>query len=214
MANGLCVVHGGSPTNAQFERKEVREGRIGRYIPDSLIEMYQTARMDEHLLDLEDNIALLDTRIAMLLIKVQEGESYDSWSRIREIAAVLLDANSKLDRSRIDDAIGQLEEVLCTQTDSSGEWGEINALNQQRVKLVESQRKYEIEQERFIPIDIVLENARLLLEAVRQNVDDPEVLQRIQTSFSATLRTNFGGGVVTTAVEELSDGGGDTSLRS
>jgi hypothetical protein len=204
MANGKCHVHGGDPLDRQYIAAQAK-GRHGSYIPASLIEMYNSARLDERLLSLEDDIALIDTRIAYLLLRIGEGETPAAWERVRVIAGKLLDANRKIEASRIDEAIGELEDAICAPQDSRADWEEIAKLQEQRRKLSESQRKYEIEQERMIPAEAVLEQARLLLDSIRRNVDDPEVLTRIQADFQAALRSVPSGGFVAIETSQLSE---------
>lgn len=213
MANGLCAVHGGKP-GFKYESSTIKAGadRMKRYMPTSLIEMYETARLDENLLELEDDIALLDTRTSFLLMQIRENESIGAWERIREIAGTLVDANRRIEASRVDEAIGQLEEVICLDTSGHKEqWAEIQEIAMKRKLLVESQRKRQIELERMIPVEAMEEYTRTLLDSVRRNLpDDSDVLTKIQADFQAAISGLNSARIISGSVRQLYDTGGDT----
>jgi hypothetical protein len=66
MANGRCKMHGGK-TPGGIASPHFRHGRYSKYVPRNLRGAYETARADEELVSLRDELALLTVRITQLL---------------------------------------------------------------------------------------------------------------------------------------------------
>lgn len=70
----LCYHHGGmslvGPANPAY-----RDGRYSRYMPKRLLEQYERAAGDGDLLVMRDDVAIVDTRLAELLSKLDSGET-------------------------------------------------------------------------------------------------------------------------------------------
>jgi hypothetical protein len=65
----VCTVHGGlTPRGAASVH--FKTGRYSRYLPARLLDKYEDAGTDPRLLELREDIALLDARIAQLLERV------------------------------------------------------------------------------------------------------------------------------------------------
>src|SRR4051812_32142589 len=88
MPNGRCRMHGGAtprgPALPQF-----KHGRYSRSLPTRLAAQYEAAQSDPVLMELRDEIALNDARLADLLGRVDTGESGSLWGAAAKAHAAL-----------------------------------------------------------------------------------------------------------------------------
>src|SRR3954452_17185048 len=78
MPNGRCRMHGGKSL-AGAASPAFKTGRHSTYLPVRLLAGYQEAERDPELLALRDEIALIDSRLADVLSRVDSGESSRIW---------------------------------------------------------------------------------------------------------------------------------------
>lgn len=182
MANGRCRMHGGA-TPKGIASPQFVTGRYSKYMPPRLLERYQEAADDPELLELRHEIMLVDARLGDLLKRVDNGEALTLWEKARK-------ANIEIQKAVHDENYGRLM-VQCVELDyliGSGladyaAWSEIQALLDQRRKLVESERKRLVEAQQLITSEQAMTLVSALLDSVRRNVPDRSALSAIQAEF-------------------------------
>ncbi|MCB9150722.1 MAG: hypothetical protein H6641_18365 [Caldilineaceae bacterium] len=138
----VCMFHGGK-TPRGVASGSFKTGRYSQHLPTRLAARYCEAQNDQKLLDLHEEIALIDARIADMLDGLTGDTARD---------------NEK--------------------------WGCVMELIEQRRRTVESECRHMQQLGQFVAIDQVMTLAGALLAAVKQHVDDKEVLRLIAADFS------------------------------
>jgi hypothetical protein len=180
----VCRIHGGA-TPVGIASHAFRHGRYSKYLPTNMLPRYRQAYDDPNLLALNEEIALVDARLADLLVRVDQGESGALWLELRSAHHDLLQARH--DTAKLAAAlerIGNLIQRGATDTSFSKEIGE---QIEQRRRLVESERRRLVELQQYMSYEQALGMAQALLEAIRTHVEDRKVLSAISTEFARIL---------------------------
>lgn len=215
MANGRCRLHGGKSLGG-LNSPRLKTGRHSKYLPKNLLKNYQVALNDPTLLQLHDEIALVDARLAQLLQMVDTGiESKEQWSNLQtEFSTVIatmhqipalsarLTGQGEDNILRVDpkwrgpkrpkknleesEAINQMLEALTklggmleTGMEVNEAWGKIQEMIEQRRKLVESERKWHLENQQIITAEKALLLIAAIANIIKQNVTDKPTRQTI-----------------------------------
>ena len=155
-----------------------------------MLERYHEAIGDPELLELADDIGLVDVRMLEIVEALDDRAPEDLWHELRGRWAALVGADEKRRRAETDkekqaadrgltDAIsyvGRLIERGATETQN---WNEIFKLQGHRAKLVESQRKREMELGQYINAAQMQAYTVALVEIIRRYVSDRDALQNI-----------------------------------
>lgn len=141
-------------------------GRYSKYLPTRLMERYQTARDDDRLLELRDEIALVDARLADMLGRVDTGESGQLWRKLGECFARFKKAQHIKDTNEARAALLELDELISAGVTDTAAWAEVGQLLDQRRRLVESERKRQVELQQMI----TAERAMLLFTAIGETI--------------------------------------------
>lgn len=167
-----------------------KTGRYSKYLTANLSEKYQAARADSHLLELREEIALVDTRLAELIERVGAGESKDLW---RTLKAVNLELNTAIrgkDTTRMATAVRSIGEIIDQGTDEYQGWLGIFEVIEQRRKLVESERKRLVEMQQVITSERAMLMIAALVDIVRQHVADRSILAAINADVGKLITTD------------------------
>ncbi len=176
----FCHYHGGKNTVGPANNL-LTTGRYSKYLPPRMAARYQEARSDPELLRLAEEIALVDSRLADLLGRVESGESGQVWAELAKAwAKFRTGENSAADASLVSDLI------KAGNADYSA-WGEIHKCVNARQRLVESERKRLVEAQQMVRVDQAMTLVAALLDSVKRNVRDPKALTAISADFSLLL---------------------------
>jgi hypothetical protein len=174
-----CAKHGGK-SRAGLSSPRLTDGRQSRYL-DVLQpkerKAYQKAQDGENLLSLEEDIALLDYRVRMLLAGTG---GRNLWKEVRQTFEEFASAQAALDRAASVTALQKLASLIRQGEDESKLWQEIGNLSwKQRPRLVlsETRRKGHIKE--LVQTVLVLDALRFVAESVRRNVTDEIALDNI-----------------------------------
>lgn len=216
MPNGKCRLHGGMSLGG-VNSPAFKHGRHSKYLPKGLLEQYKTALADPDLLNLHDEIALIDARLAQVLAKIEAGgESAEAWERLQSEFAVMLETMQsipalsekltgekseniavlqfqprkpkKLQLEKLDEnkAGEKLLESLTTMgnmitgtIENRAAWEDVQGLVEQRRKLVESERKWYIENQQVITAERALLLIAAIADIIRQHVTDERIKRSI-----------------------------------
>lgn len=165
-------MHGGKSQGGVASRT-FRDGRYSKYLPAQLLARYHESQEDAELLVLEEEIALLDARIADLLLRVDSGESGSMWRRLGAAwSEVEGTAPGSADRLV---ALAQLGDLIEGGASDYAAWAEVGDLIQQRRRLVESERRRLVEAQQTITAQQAMVLVSQLSQAVLAHVGDPHV---------------------------------------
>lgn len=188
MPNGRCYKHGGA-TPSGAASPQFKTGRYSRVLPTRLLERYQEAVADPKRLEMEEEIGLLDARLADLLKRVDTGESGALWLKLRETWQTYRAALGVGDAEAQAACIGDIDSVLNRAGNDYAAWGEVRKVIQERRGLVESERKRQIEMRQLVSLDQFMVLVTAIGEAVRAHISDPTILAAIDANVRQLLGT-------------------------
>lgn len=177
-----CHYHGGA-TPKGIASPHTTHGRYSKYLPTRLLERYGTATQDDQLLVLRDEIAVIESRLGDLLLRVDTGEAGAAWKAVRKAHDELAESIHSKDSGKMLSALRDMDRIIGRGMADYAAWGEVYNLLEQRRKLVESERKREIEAQQHITAQEALLLVSALLDSVKRNVTDPIARTAIQTDF-------------------------------
>lgn len=176
-------MHGGKSLSGVASPRYIN-GRYSKYVPARLAERYHAAVADPELLAQRHEIALLDGRLADLLVRVDSGEARTLWEQARKATDKMLRAFEANDLGGLHVGILELDRTIGSGLADHDAWFEIHAILEQRRKLVESERKRLIEMQQMVSAEKAMTLATALLSAVKENVTDRAALTAIQATFN------------------------------
>jgi hypothetical protein len=152
-----------------------KHGRYSKHLPDQLATRYQEALNDANLICLDDEIALVDSRIGRQLDLLEKtGVNEAMFIRLKLLySRFQTHTNSGQHRYAIR-AINELGALLDQGADATIAWGEINELIEQRRRLVETERKRLLDEDQMITIDRLMVLVGALVDIIRRNVASRE----------------------------------------
>lgn len=186
MANGRCRIHGGKTPNG-FALPQTKSGRYSKYLPQRLVERYETATQDTELLAMKEDIALLDARLSDLLRRVDTGEAGTAWREARTAYRKVVNAIRAEDGQAIMAGMDELDNVLGRGASDYAAWNEIQSILEQRRRLVESEQKRLVMGQQMVTTEEATILIAALLDAIHRSVNDPGTLSTIQTEFNRLL---------------------------
>lgn len=178
MPNGRCYRHGGA-TPAGIASPQYKTGRYSKVLPARLLETYERSISDNELLVQRDDIAIVDSRLAELLARLDSGESGANWKRALTEYAALQDALDGVDPAGVRAALAALGGAIRRGLADYAVWAEVSEALELRRRLVESERKRLVQLSQMITVEQAMVYSTAILSLVKENVDDPRVLARI-----------------------------------
>jgi len=183
----VCYHHGGRSL-AGPASKTWQNGNRSKYLPNRLLDDYQASLDNPDKLLLDEDIALIESRLADVLRRVDSGESGRIWTELREARRELEAARRIPDKDLRSAAIASAVNVMCELIDrgshDSAAWAEVTGLIERRRKLVESERKRLVEAHKMIAVEQALGMMGMLIESVRRNVKDDDALRAVTADFA------------------------------
>jgi hypothetical protein len=171
MPNGRCRMHGGTNSGAPL----TAGGRHSKFLPVRLQARYQEALKDPELIALQADVALIDTRLAELLERLDTTETSAAWMAANKLFREM----SSSDPAKSLAARHALGEVLEKGLADVAAWSEIAGLLEQRRKCAESESKRQAQLDQFITAKQANVLMAAILHLVTENVADPTARARI-----------------------------------
>lgn len=152
----VCRMHGG------HAGRPLKTGRYSKRLPHDLLELHQDALNDRRLLELRDEIALIDTRTSAVLRGLSTGESGAPWRALRQL----------WDRCEAGDAVALAAAgaLIRQGSDNAAAWAEVQALIEQRRRLVDSERRRLVEMQQMVTAEQASALLLVIVDAVRRVV--------------------------------------------
>lgn len=180
--NGRCKMHGGPSPKGPASPNFVT-GRMSRYLPKGLRERYEAFIADPDIVALTSEIALTDARLSQLVQMVDVGESGARWASLKAAYAELQAARSVKDdvlrAQRLADSVNRIGALIEQGAKEVEVWSEIGATIEQRRKLAESEQRRLVAMQQTLTAEQALMFMTAVLDVIRMNVSDRDVLQRI-----------------------------------
>lgn len=180
MVNGRCAVHGGKTPKGLLSHAW-KHGRWSKYLGSRIADVVHEQMADPDRLSMEQELALLDARIAQLVATVGTAESPATWAALQQAMADFDQAQGQ-GKPGVAKMHAALAEVRRLATEGAGEaaaWREIADLINRRRVLVESEERRALAMGRAIPADIVLNMLASISSLVVTEVPDPAARRRI-----------------------------------
>lgn len=184
-----CRMHGGK-TPQGIATKNFKQGRYSKYIPAKLLERYEASVDDPELLNLRSEISLIESRMTDLLTRVDTKEAGKLWTEMRKL-------NDDLRRDFDNENLGavnlgmiKIDRLIGSGLTDYVAWNEITNLIDQRRKLVEAESKRLIAMQQVVTSEQALTLVAALLSAVRDNIQDRQVLQSVQSRFNEIINND------------------------
>lgn len=185
-------MHGGKSL-AGAANGNFKHGRYSKYLPTRLLEQYEVSRsLDDELLKLSEQIALLDTRIADLLLRADSGESGQLWRDTQKAYQQMRIAMDKGDRDKVTNALADLEVLLERGHADYLAWDEIQRVIELRRRLVESEQKRLQAAGQYLSTHQALTLVQALVASVKSHVSDREILNAIQADLTRIIGQQTG----------------------
>lgn len=184
-----CYFHGG-PSPRGLAHPATRTGRISQSLPVRLQARFEAAARDPDLLDQTADLAVLDSRIADVLARVDTGEAGALWRTARQQFDLLQIAISDQDAGAMRVAIVELQRAIGRGVADYTAWAEVINLIEARRKLVESQQRLLTAKNQIITVNDAVTLATAMLAAVRAVVTDRQQLYQLQVEFDRLMNIN------------------------
>ncbi len=179
-----------------------KTGRYSKYIPKRLTERYELSVTDPELLNLSEEIALVDGRIADILGRVDSGESGRLWDDLSGKRKEFLDAQRHGEQERMADALKEILDTIGRGHADFHAWMEVVNLIERRRRLVESEQKRRIAMSLLVKIEYAVgamnEIADSVREAVLEHVEDGDARRRILGDVQSAIDRYLAAGVPAT----------------
>ncbi len=184
LGSAKCHYHGGK-TPVGMASPQFKTGRYSKYLPARLADRYHEAAQDPELLALRDDIALLDSRLAELVQRVDTGESSELWESFKKTLRAYGKVRTARDRDKGDAAWGTVLDVLADADQDYSAWAEVISLIDLRSKLSERERKRLSDMQQMMTAEQAMTLLGAVAGVIKKHVHDRNTLAAI----TADLRT-------------------------
>lgn len=129
---------------------------------------------------MREEIALLDSRLADLLARVDSGKPGALWTDIEKAWRVYRSSNDPVKAS---EAALTINSIIDDGVSDYMAWTEISNVIEQRRKIAESERKRLVDMQQQLTAEQAMLLVGALLDSVKTNVKDRDALTAIQADF-------------------------------
>lgn len=184
MPNGRCRMHGGKSLKGIASPTATAGLKYSRYLPNRLLERYEQTINDPAMLELGNEIALTDSRLADLLTRVDTGESGALWATLKRAWREYQHAKPT-DKRSYEVIVGDLIEQ---GFQDYANWQEIQSTVDHRRKLVESERKRLVETQQFITAEQAMVLFAAMSAIIKQHVTDERTRRAISEEITTLIQ--------------------------
>lgn len=178
MPNGRCRLHGGKSLKG-IASPQYKGLGYSKYIPVGLVDTFNEFRNDPEKLALDDQIALVDTYATQLMEELGDYSSAELWEQLQ---AQVTDYHKAKDDER-HNLLTYIFDTIEAGASYVSKWDTLHKTMEQRRKLVADERKRRIEAQQMVTAEQAMLLTSALLDSVRRNVTDRNVLNAIQSDF-------------------------------
>jgi len=182
----VCAIHGGK-TPRGIASPHLKHGRNSKHLPTRLLSSYLESLNDPQQLELTEAIAVIDSRIAELISKLDIKEARNWYRELNGLFSQL--EQSRGDAVRMAYYINELGRTIREGASEYHRWGELVEMFETRRRQVETQRKMTQDNEQYIKVDRMMVMVSALLDVIRTEVGDRKVLDAISRRIDALIGT-------------------------
>lgn len=169
-----CRVHGGNAAVGS-DHPRFKHGGYSQYMPERLFQKFSEQEKDENLLNLRQELALMQTRIAEVLEDFDEGGSREFWLRLKHYK----DKYNEADVGERAHWRNMIFDTIELGVEEVAKWEEIGDQVERKRKLVESEHRRMKDLQAIMTMDQVNEMMALVITSVKRHVEDPRTKRKI-----------------------------------
>jgi len=190
----VCRMHGGRSLQG-VDSPRFKTGRYSKYLPDRLVERYEEALNDVELMRLNDEIALVDTKLQDVLEqRPAEGEGPGAWQQVRDAHQRLEHAIARDDANATQAGVVRLSEGIASGRDECAAWGMILELIEQRRKLVDTERRRLLDEDQVISVERLMILVAAIVDIIKRNVASREERAAVSNEIRCLVSSSDGDG--------------------
>jgi hypothetical protein len=176
-----CMKHGGKSLvgRAAPNYKHGGYSKYDKVLPQRMLAAYREASQDGRMLQLREEVALLDARLADLLTRVDSGESGRLWARLGTAHAEFVQARTLGKVEIMQEKLAEIGGLIAEGKSDAECWREIHATLDLRRKLVESERKRLLDAQQAVTAEQLTGFMSALLDLLTREVTDRKLLSRL-----------------------------------
>jgi hypothetical protein len=179
MPNGRCHKHGGKTPRGVASTQFVN-GRRSKDIPSRLTERYQEALVDDELLALRDDVALIDARLGDVLGRVDSGESGRIWAELGKcVQAYHRPGASDTAQLKRAEALATIFQLISEGASDYEAWHDVRSLVDQRARLVSNERQRLVQLQQTITVEQAMAMLAAVVSTIKLHVTDEHALASI-----------------------------------
>lgn len=169
-----CHIHGGKSL-VGVDAPNFQHGRYSKHIPDQLSQRYHAALKDKDLICMNDEIALIDTRLGQMLDRLGGLTMIaDGWAKARGLyRSFRSHANAKREKRALK-ALDQLGDLLEGHEPDDTVWLSIRELIDDRRKLVDTERKRLLDEDQVVSVERLMVLVAAIVDIIKRNVASRE----------------------------------------
>lgn len=190
-----CRMHGGK-TPCGSASPHFKTGRYSRYLPTDLRQRYAEHCRDRHGNNLQDEIGLLTSHIGELLRQAYQKGSANSFPRLKKL---MVEINVAMKRDKLDKMhvlLIKMSEAIDGGMECSALWDKITERIESRRRLVDTQRKYDIDMGRMLPVEqahqFMATLGIIVKEACEHHINDRVLSRTILIEINNKFQAVFG----------------------
>lgn len=191
-----CKFHGGKSVNG-VNHPLFKHGRYATFFPKAITDRFIANKDDPNQTDLSNDIALLTTHIEDLIGNVYGEHAADAFPSMKKMLTQFHDAMGKGEIETMRAILDRMTAVCDRTEERESLWRDIKDLVENRRKLVETQRKWEIDMGRMLPVEKAQQFIILLSTVIREtcerHLSDRGLTHTILRDVSAGFRAALSG---------------------
>lgn len=192
--NGRCRLHGGKNLVGP-QHPNWKTGKYSKILRRDVLTAYVDALALDDPYSMREEIALIDARLALLARGLNDNEGSGLLESIYDLQTTIVQSDNNGDVVDMRFVIDKINEMAEMVKNERRQWAEIYDVIDHRRKLVESERKREIDSQRMISEQQALVIISLLVNIIRKHVQDQAVLNTIAAELNGL--TDWKTGLIT-----------------
>lgn len=178
-----CRFHGGE-TPRGVASVHFKTGKYSKELPKRLAEKYHSALADEELLALNDEIALMEARIADLISRVESGETGALWRQTRSAYEELAAAGRANNQALFAQKLQELGRLITRGQQDYKAWEEIATSVEHKRRIVESEHKRRVNLQQMMTAEQAMALIAYIISTIRKHVTDTKALAAISADIA------------------------------
>ena len=168
-------------------------GRHSRSLPERLAARYDEMCADPEMLNLQSEIALIDTRIWEILQRLDTSESGAAWKAVNSAFLELKSGLEADDDVIIRKGLEDLETFIGVGLGDQAVWAEAYTALDARRRLVDSEHRRLVNMNQIVTVEQSLTLVGAMVSIFKQYVTDPVALKKGRDEFAKLINLQMNG---------------------